>query len=247
MSRFRIPSQLIPPIVMFALAGLALIITRQILVPKTFGEYGHYRGAAVEEIASRQPVYAGYQACLDCHDDIYQTKSQGSHRGLNCETCHGAAAAHAQAPDSTLPTVPRGRDYCLLCHAYNPSRPTGFPQIISENHNPGKACTSCHNSHSPQLKPEAEECSTCHRGIANQKAVSAHAPLPCTRCHTVPKEHLIEPRLVEAEKPRTRDLCGQCHATGADSPAEIPRIDLATHGRNVACWECHYPHFPEAR
>jgi len=247
MSRFHIPSQFIPPLILFALAAVALIIARQLLVPETFGKYGFYRGAAVDEIAAHKMSYAGYRACTECHDDIFQTKQQGSHQGLACETCHGAAAAHAEAPDQTLPTIPKGRDYCQLCHAYNPSRPTGFPQIIPETHNPGKACITCHNSHSPQLKPEAEECSTCHGGIANQKVVSFHAALPCARCHAVPKEHLLEPRLVKAAKPTSRNLCGECHAVGADSPSDIPRIDLASHGGNIVCWECHYPHFPEAR
>ena len=32
----------------------------------------------------------------------------------------------------------------------------------------------------------------------------------------------------------------------ADSPAEIPRVDLASHAGRDLCWQCHYPHFPEA-
>jgi hypothetical protein len=43
-----------------------------------------------------------------------------------------------------------------------------------------------------------------------------------------------------------KEFCGTCHARGADSPPEIPRIDLATHGGTYLCWQCHYPHHPEA-
>lgn len=247
MSNFRFPSQLIPPLILFALAGVALIVARQVLVPATFGKYGHYRAAAVDEIAAKNGSYAGYAVCIDCHDDIFQLKLLSSHKGVSCETCHGAAAAHADAPDEIKPTVPRGRNFCQLCHAYNPSRPTGFPQIIAETHNPGKACVSCHNSHSPRIKQSVEECSNCHGGIANQKAVSVHAALPCTQCHIVPDGHRVEPRVVMAGKPTTREVCGHCHNRGADSAPEIPRIDLASHGGRFVCWECHYPHFPEAR
>ena len=64
MSRFKLPSQFIPPLILFALAGVALIVARQLLVPKTFGKYGFYRAAAVDEIAAHKMVVRRLQSLL---------------------------------------------------------------------------------------------------------------------------------------------------------------------------------------
>ncbi|MBU1319201.1 MAG: hypothetical protein KKG33_01080 [candidate division Zixibacteria bacterium] len=242
----NIPQQLIPLAILFAAALAALIVARQLLVPDSFGEYSHYRADAVDEIASLDISYAGSNACFDCHDDIFEIKQESNHSGLTCEVCHGPAAEHVDAPDEFTPSAPRGRGYCPLCHGYNPSRPSGFPQILAELHNPGRACMTCHDPHNPVLPHAPEECSACHREISNQKMVSHHATLTCTTCHVVPEDHWINPRFVRAEKPSTRELCGGCHSEDADSPREIPRIDLNAHGERYLCWDCHYPHHPEA-
>jgi hypothetical protein len=243
----QIPQQLIPLAVLFVVLLAVLVVARQLFVPDTFGEYGHYRAAAVDEVAALPAVYAGYRACIDCHDDIYQKKLLSSHTGLACETCHGAAAKHANGETDTLPNVPRGREHCQLCHGYNPARPTGFPQILPNMHNPGEACITCHDSHSPRLTGTNGECSACHRMIASQKAVSSHTSLNCTDCHTVPIAHATQPRLVRALKPTSTERCGRCHARGSSAAANVARIDMSEHGGRYLCWECHYPHFPEAK
>lgn len=243
----KIPRQIISLTLLFVAAIAALIAARILLIPKSFGKYGHYRAAAVDEIGAQPINYAGYQVCGECHDDIYAVKENSNHKGLSCEVCHGPAARHIDAPDEYVPDAPRGRGYCPLCHGYDPSRPTGFPQIVTALHNPGKACMTCHNPHAPTLPRTPEECSACHRVISSQKSISHHAALPCTKCHNVPKEHLTDPRAALAQKPEHREFCGQCHDRGADSPREIPRINLDTHWDRYLCWDCHYPHYPEAR
>lgn len=216
-------------------------------VPRSFGKYGHYRADAVDEIASQKLNYAGLQACKTCHSSINETLSDSYHKGLACETCHGPASKHIESPGKIKPVVPKERKNCATCHSYNPSRPTGFPQIITESHNPGIACIMCHKPHNPILPQPPSKCSACHRSIASQKSVSHHAGLKCTQCHSVPEKHLVDPRLERAKKPVDRKFCGQCHAKDADSPENIPRIDLGSHGERYLCWDCHYPHFPEAR
>jgi len=243
----NIPRQIIPLILLFLVIIAAFVAARILLIPETFGEYGHYRSAAVDQVISAEMVYAGAKACAECHDDIYELKEKSRHRSVSCEVCHGPAAAHVEEPDENIPPAPRERGYCPLCHGYNPSRPSGFPQILPKLHNPGKACMSCHNSHNPILPHAPETCSACHREIASKKGVSHHALLPCSQCHVVPEEHLVNPRFALAGKPTSKELCGECHSQGADSPREIPRIDLETHGGRYLCWDCHYPHYPEAQ
>jgi hypothetical protein len=89
-------------------------------------------------------------------------------------------------------------------------------------------------------------CSACHGQIANQKAVSHHASLECVTCHTAPEEHKTSPRAVRPGKPMERAFCGGCHAEDAESPRNVPRIGLRTHYPQYLCWQCHYPHYPEA-
>ncbi|MEW6050911.1 MAG: hypothetical protein AB1644_07615 [Candidatus Zixiibacteriota bacterium] len=242
----RLPRQLTPLLVIFVVAIGSLFVARHLLVPRTFGEYGHYRAAAVGEIAGQEFTYAGSLACADCHSDVYDLKQNSFHAGVACEVCHGPAKRHVDAPDEFVPEKPKGRGFCPLCHGYNPSRPSGFPQILPDVHNAGKACMTCHEPHNPTLPHPPEECSACHREIASKKMVSRHTNVACTVCHTVPPEHYQNPRLALAKKPLSKAVCGQCHASDASSSREIPRVDMTAHGGRYQCWDCHYPHYPEA-
>jgi protein-arginine kinase activator protein McsA len=93
-----------------------------------------------------------------------------------------------------------------------------------------------------------DDCSACHANISRTKALSPHALLECTICHLTPKEHKSQPRRVEAGKPISRADCAKCHdKSAAGGKYEVPRIDANNHGENYLCWQCHYPHFPEAK
>jgi hypothetical protein len=170
---------------------------------------------------------------------------------LACETCHGPCYQHTQDPGGDFtPYAPRLRDFCVLCHAYDPSRPTGFPQINPTAHNPLKPCISCHAPHDPVPPTLPRECSACHAQIERTKAVSSHALIACTTCHKAPDRHKSAPRAALPSKPETREFCGTCHGAGTAAkaaPKEAPRVDVSTHGGRNLCWECHYPHLPEGR
>lgn len=243
----KIPQQIKSISVILILVLIAFFGARLLFTPDSFGKYGHYRAKAVDEIAALDINYAGSRACAECHDDVAALKANSNHRGLACEVCHGPSAKHASAPDEQVPSAPRDRGRCPLCHGYDSARPTGFPQIQTALHNPGKPCMTCHNPHNPTTPRAPEDCSACHREIAIQKTISPHATLACTICHAAAPQHLQNPRSALPSKPQSRDFCGKCHAKGADSPSDIPRVDLAAHGERYLCWDCHYPHFPEAQ
>ncbi len=239
------PQQVSRLLIVFSVAVVALLVARRLLIPPTFGEVGHYRAAAVDSIAARRVRYAGYQACEACHRPMAEKRLNGNHRGVACETCHGPAEAHVAAPLDTKPIVPKTREFCVTCHAYNPSRPTGFPQIDPVTHNPMIECKVCHDPHAPVPPVVPEQCGACHGQIARQKALSRHAGLQCTVCHQAPDEHKTNPRAVRPTKPGTREFCGACHASGIQG--SIPQIDIKQHGAPYMCWQCHYPHYPETR
>ncbi|MBI3076774.1 MAG: hypothetical protein HYY85_07295 [Deltaproteobacteria bacterium] len=242
----RIPDQLIRLAVPFVVIVAALVVAKAALTPPTFGRYGHYRASAVDEIAAQPIRYAGQQACANCHEEVGNKKAASYHRGVSCEVCHGAARAHTESPGEHKPPKPKERGFCPLCHSFNPSRPTGFPQISPITHNPGKPCISCHNPHDPTPPRVPRACGACHGDIERTKLLSPHVNLPCTRCHDTPQKHRVTPRLAQPSKPATREFCGGCHAKEATSPPDIPRVDLRTHGERYVCWDCHYPHFPKA-
>lgn len=242
----KIPEQVKRLSIVFVVFVGLLILARNILIPPDYGKYGHFRANALDEIISQEINYAGHVICGDCHDEEVELKRNGYHKNVSCEVCHGPAAAHTEDDESVELRIPSQRGYCPLCHEYLPSRPTGFPQILAASHNPLKACISCHNPHDPKPPETPKECEACHASIARTKSLSHHVEIPCTRCHETPEEHKINPRQILPTKPESRKFCGNCHAKDADSPKGIPRIDLATHGERYVCWQCHYPHLPEA-
>jgi len=244
----RTPEQLRRLPVLLVLLVVALLVVRARFIPPDFGKYGHYRAAALDLNADLPMHYAGHQACADCHDEEPAKKAQGYHRDVACETCHGPAAAHVEDSD-VLPRAPRERGFCPLCHEFLPSRPTGFPQIVSASHNPLKPCISCHDPHDPVPPETPEECAACHGTIARTKALSPHVYVECTRCHETPEEHKINPRRYPPSRPTTREFCGQCHDRdhATDFTLDVGlKVDMKTHGEAYVCWQCHYPHLPEA-
>ena len=253
----KIPNQVLQVGFVLLLVCSTMILVRQRFIPESFGELGHYRADAVEVNASHEIQFAGWQACAECHDDQVATKNSSFHRTLSCETCHGPAAEHAREEADEDPPLPTGRDLCLTCHRYLVSRPTGFPQIIEERHEPAKSCHTCHDPHDPVPSERPESCSGCHATIARVKAVSHHAPLDCEVCHEAEPEHFLRPRSHLPRKPFERAFCGNCHAAGVDTPAnyrgvdltafEVPKIEQDTHGGTLVCWQCHYQHSPEVR
>jgi len=135
---------------LFVLAFLVFLVVRHYYVPKSFGEYGHYRGAAMGEIASLPVKFAGHQTCEGCHTDVLDAKSKGKHAHVNCEACHGALANHADDP-SIKPVLPDTAVLCARCHTASAAKPKGFPQVVPADHSGGVPCQTCHNPHSPAM------------------------------------------------------------------------------------------------
>jgi hypothetical protein len=108
-------------------------------------------------------------------------------------------------------------------------------------------CVTCHNPHDPAPPEAPRECEACHAEISRTKAVSYHVNVACVRCHEAPEEHKLDPRAYRPSKPMTREFCGECHSKDATDSSGIRKVDMETHEPNYVCWQCHYPHLPEAR
>lgn len=135
----------------FAVAIAAFLGLQLLLVPETFGVDGHYRAAAVPEVAARPPVYAGRAVCATCHKEQADTKASGKHAALGCEGCHGALMRHALAPADHKPSELDARSLCASCHEASAGRPKLVRQVHTEEHSGGAVCVECHQPHSPQM------------------------------------------------------------------------------------------------
>ena len=130
----------------------SFLVARTLLTPPSFRDYGFYRGAALEEIASRTPVFAGKKACDECHSEILQKLAKGEHKTLSCEGCHGVSQKHVENPD--IQPVKLSGNHCIRCHEANPSRPAWFKQInVRDHYSSGQRCTECHVPHQPNEVP----------------------------------------------------------------------------------------------
>ena len=140
---------------LFVIAFLVFWAIRGYVVPKSFGQYGHYRAAAMGEIGARQPHYAGHETCEACHSDVLDVKKAGKHDGAKCEACHGPQSQHAADPGSVTPAKVDTGILCARCHAASAARPQSFPQVKVDEHSNGLPCETCHQPHSPAIAATA--------------------------------------------------------------------------------------------
>ena len=143
------PSQLRVLLSLFVAFVIIFIIIRRLLIPDTFGQFGHYRGDALLDNADRELVHAGTAACIDCHSDIHELILTDVHLDLSCEICHGPGLKHADSMEPSDIIKKGGRDHCGRCHSINPARPADMIiQVDLTEHNiEFDNCTDCHNPH----------------------------------------------------------------------------------------------------
>ncbi len=151
MSAFKDSGHLFRLAALYAVGTLTFLAIRGYFVPRSFGQYGHYRGAAITEIAARPIHFAGHQACETCHTDVATMKNSGKHAHVNCEACHGPLATHADDPASVQPAKLNTAVLCVRCHAASAAKPKGFPQVVAADHSNGLPCETCHQPHSPAI------------------------------------------------------------------------------------------------
>jgi hypothetical protein len=173
MDKFKDSGHLFRLAAVFAAGFLVLVLARGFLLPKSFGQYGHFRGDAMHEIAALPVNYAGHDTCESCHSDVFDIKKTGKHASVRCESCHGPQAKHADDPGTLKPERPNVATLCIRCHEANSAKPRKFPQVVSEEHSGGVVCNTCHTPHSPAIggaedkKPEDKKLEARKSGAKN--------------------------------------------------------------------------------
>lgn len=139
-------------VIVVIVAGFFLV--RSVLIPESFGTYGHYRGDNIHEQMDLPLVYLSSGFCKDCHEEQYGDWENNGHASVHCETCHGHWEIHNGFVKTM--TATKSMDGCLICHQALTGRPDGFPQVLSfTEHTEDKVipeegaqdCLSCHDPH----------------------------------------------------------------------------------------------------
>jgi hypothetical protein len=149
---FNLPPQLFRLLLLAIGIVVVYSVARYFLTPTSFRQYGWYRGEALAEVAAREPLFAGRQACDECHSDEVHKLAKYEHKTVSCESCHGVGRAHADNPDTPIPKLTFS--HCVRCHEADPSRPKWLKQITLRTHYAsGQRCTECHVPHQPNEVP----------------------------------------------------------------------------------------------
>ncbi len=195
---YAMPKHIARLLLLLVAFGVIAVTARNLLVDKSFYEYGHYRGNAVVEIAQDKPKFQGVAYCRTCHAARFAEWSTGVHdrpdigKVVKCEVCHGPgggrdpqhdyvnAATGPVHPDALKLTVPTDtRALCTLCHERMPGRPVQQAQIVIDDHAGTQQCTLCHKPHSPRTFVGALAAPS-HPGDAAAGKAKAEA---CAGCH----------------------------------------------------------------
>ena len=121
----NLPEQAVRVVVLFLILAVGLLAIRQFIIPPEMKDPVIQKISSTQREAAKGIKYAGAEICAQCHEKEPEIKKTGYHRDLACESCPGAAQKHADNPTDVKPESPRKRDYCVYCHQYNSSRPTG--------------------------------------------------------------------------------------------------------------------------
>lgn len=141
-------------IVVVMVVGFFLV--RSLLIPESFGKYGHYRGDNIREQMNLPLVYQGADFCKDCHETQYGSWKDTGHATVNCEVCHGHWEIHNGSVKTM--TADKNNDACMICHQKLTGRPEKFPQIASftkhmedmeMQEEDMQECLECHDPHEP--------------------------------------------------------------------------------------------------
>ena len=180
------PKHIVRLLMVIAILAVVALSARWFFRDSTFYQYGHYRGAAPAEIASKLPKHQGAEACQSCHKAIYAEWTSGIHRkatkdnaipgivikaGPTCEACHTAAGNHPSKEPMPLSVSDKTTTITHLKQHTHAANVPGRKLLLSTDEMRG-ICMSCHEkmpgrpSKQPQVVIEAhageESCTTCH-------------------------------------------------------------------------------------
>ncbi len=172
--------------------------------------------------------------CLGCHtvgfgeDGGFVSREETPQlAGVQCENCHGAAAAHASDPGNLelRPAVNLSSTVCGGCHtdAHHPtfdewelSKHSTALEGLRSNSFASDSCLECHSQDFRYATEEAEE--HPEENIEIPTMETAQFSVECVTCHN-PHRQAEAPHQLRME---VGALCGECHTSEGALPGGTP-------------------------
>ncbi len=163
-----------------ALVGVGFFTVRGLTIPPSFGQFGHYRGAALQTATDKERKLTTRGDCAACHETLKHEMGK-SHAAVHCIECHGEGKDHMTACKTAKAAAKPGdkvscdktnlmptdiKSICLHCHQQMVGRATKHPQINFPEHmkdNDPKdpkspmVCMQCHVPHDPSEEPSDDK------------------------------------------------------------------------------------------
>ena len=181
------PKHIVRLVSLIVAVAIIVFSAKHLLTPDSFYQYGHYRGNAVVEIASKVPQLQGSASCQSCHKKEYDIWTAGIHRkatrnnaiqgvvykyGPGCEVCHTGPAGNHPSKEA----LPLSIEDMITSITYRDRK--AHPANV-----PGRKL---------MLSPEDM------RGV-------------CLNCHEKMPGRPIEQRQIEIESHSGEEMCVKCH------------------------------------
>ncbi len=247
---------------LLAVFALLFVGGRIVFTPQSFGIYGHYRAASVEEIAAMKPRIADAASYSAVYPREYATWSANIHSVIQCQDCHMATTPRpndmrrfsfldnagqrvadlAQDVSSLAETWIDGSASADAPHAGPPPSPDGQqPAELRAvvDHSPMTAFPIPHDS--------LKLCVECHQKIAGRRGsmpqinVADHTQgRQCTSCHN-PHSPLFSPTgapialAAQANGPVADIAAGKTAAAACAACHGPAGVSVAANFPNLAC------------
>lgn len=195
------PKHIVRLLILIAVVATIIFSAKYYFRADSFYQYGHYRGNAVAEIASKVPKLQGSASCQSCHKEVYAKWIAGIHRkatrkgaiqgvvfkyGPNCEVCHtGPAGNHPSKEAMPLSIEDKVTTITHSAHKVHPANVPGRKLLLSPEDMRG-VCLNCHEKlagrpvEQRQIEVDshsgAELCIKCH-DPHSPRIVFANLPL----------------------------------------------------------------------
>jgi formate-dependent nitrite reductase cytochrome c552 subunit len=192
-------------------------------------------------------------ACLPCHTvgfgeagGYVDRATTNSLRGVQCENCHGAGAAHAGDPTNAdlLPMVSIGASVCGVCHtgAHHPN----FEQWQEAGHSQVTEAVAGYFSEGRNLN----NCGTCHSGDFHYLGIIKGEAVPDDYLAGVPVEELTPITCAICHNPHMRTGYAAAPDEGRDFQLRYPQVAYPTPATEISevtnplrfnlCGQCHH-------
>ena len=171
-------------IVVLAVGGL---LFKQLLLPDSFGAYGHYRPAAIEEEAQVLVRHGTNESCVKCHAWEAKMHKNGKHQTISCEFCHGPYADHVTEHEAD-PAIDWVMDRRIIAEKSGPLPVKKDKEITM-------LCLRCHNT---EIKARSEEVIKTVAMPDHLKKQDVKLTHTCNQCHHVhaPLKYIIRARQI---------------------------------------------------